>query len=59
MSTDQPATGVTFDERDPATWLDRITPAGYVWRPVSEEEEQFYAPDGRNLTEAYYQRFDN
>lgn len=45
-----------FNEFDPSTW--GYAPAGYIYAPATWDagtgEEQFYAPDGRNLTQLYY-----
>lgn len=46
-----------FNEADPMTWPpDEQLPAGYEWRPVSDEEFHLFAPDGRDVSEEWWNR---
>lgn len=53
--------GAVFSEQDPATWgTDEELPTGYAWIECVDSEGEFHliAPDGRDLSQAHYDRQD-
>jgi hypothetical protein len=48
-----------FVESDPTTWtLDKELPLGYYWRDLQDGsgEAHLIAPDGRNLSQIYWDK---
>jgi len=50
------ATVPTFDESDPSTWDGPAQAAGYEWRDVGNGEFHLFSPEGRNISQAAYDK---